>query len=52
MIKATFDALSKTNSPKKLAAKRNKKISDIINQRNKSSKANSVEEAKSESEEG
>ena len=37
LIKATFDALLKTNSPKKLAAKRGKKISDIINKRNNSS---------------
>lgn len=48
LIKATFDALLKTNSPKRLAAKRGKKISDIINQRGKSSdkvsKVNTQEE--------
>ena len=33
LVKATFDALEKTNSPKRLAAKRGKKVSEIISRR-------------------
>ena len=38
LVKATFDALLKTNSPKRLAAKRGKKIGDIVSKRNSSKK--------------
>ena len=38
LVKATFDALLKTNSPKKLATRRGKKIGDIISKRNSSKK--------------
>lgn len=48
LVKATFEALLQTNSPKRVASKRNKKIGDIINQRNKlgdkNSKSNVSEE--------
>ena len=30
MIKAAFDALSRSNSPRSVAARRGKKVSDII----------------------
>tara|TARA_B100000686_G_C16692743_1_gene918644 strand:- start:405 stop:914 length:510 start_codon:yes stop_codon:yes gene_type:complete len=35
MIKATFDAFKKSESPKSVASKRSKKITDIINAREK-----------------
>ncbi len=34
LVKATFDALERTDSPKRLASKRGKKVGDIINRRN------------------
>lgn len=33
MVRATFDALSKLNSPRSIAAKRGKKVSDIVSRR-------------------
>ena len=30
MVKATLDALQKTQSPRQIAARRNKKVSDIV----------------------
>ena len=35
MIKATFDAFKKSESPKSIASKRSKKISDIISNKDK-----------------
>ena len=34
LVKATFDALQRTDSPKMIAVKRGKKISEIISRRN------------------
>jgi len=34
LVKATFDALERTDSPKRLAAKRGKKVGEIISRRN------------------
>ena len=34
MVKATFEALKATNSPRQIAAKRGKKVSDIVSRRN------------------
>jgi small subunit ribosomal protein S5 len=36
MIKATFDALSRSNSPRMVAAKRSKKVGDIVGRRESS----------------
>ena len=33
MVRATFDALTKLNSPRAIAAKRGKKVSEIISRR-------------------
>jgi small subunit ribosomal protein S5 len=38
LVKATFDGLQRTNSPKSLANMRGKKVSDIVNKRNSSGK--------------
>ena len=37
MIKATFDALQSINSPRMVAAKRGKKVGDIVSRRENSS---------------
>lgn len=42
MIKATFNALSNINSPRMVAAKRNKKVGDIVSRREKAPIANNV----------
>ena len=39
MVRATFDALSRLNSPRAIAAKRGKKVSDIISRRDVDSAA-------------
>ncbi len=41
MLKATFDAFKKSESPKSVAAKRSKKVNEIV--KNKNSKKNSKE---------
>ncbi len=45
MIKATFDALSGVNSPRMIAAKRNKKVGDIVSRRETGAAKVAVEEA-------
>lgn len=45
MIKATFNALESINSPRMVAAKRGKKVGDIVSRRENSSNAKMVEEA-------
>jgi len=44
MVRATFDALSGANSPRAIAAKRGKKVSDIISRRDGESAAKEVAE--------
>jgi small subunit ribosomal protein S5 len=44
MVRATFDALSGANSPRAVAAKRGKKVSDIISRRDGESAAKEVAE--------
>ena len=44
MVRATFDALSSANSPRAVAAKRGKKVSDIISRRDGESAAKEVAE--------
>ena len=39
MIKATFDALSKLNSPRMVAARRGKKVGDLIGRRDDGAEA-------------
>ena len=47
MVKATFDALQSLNSPRSIAAKRGKKVSDIIGRRNeRGAAAEASEEAR------
>ena len=41
MIKATFDAFKKSESPKSIAAKRSKKINDVVKTKEKSNKGKS-----------
>ena len=45
MIKATFNALEAINSPRMVAAKRGKKVGDIVSRRENTSNAKIVEEA-------
>lgn len=45
MIKATFDALEGLNSPRMIAAKRNKKVGDIVSRRETGSSSVNSEEA-------
>ena len=42
MIKATFDALTSVNSPRMVAARRNKKVGDIVSRREKAPIANVI----------
>ena len=44
MVRATFDALSEANSPRAVAAKRGKKVADIISRRDGESAAKEVAE--------
>lgn len=48
MIKATFDALKKVSSPRQIAARRGKKIAEIVNNRETLSKTAKGEEAANE----
>ncbi len=50
MVRATFDALIKLNSPRAIAAKRGKKVSDIINRRDVGGAAPAAAEAEPEQE--
>ena len=45
LIKATFNALVSINSPRMVAAKRGKKVGDIVSRRESSNSKSSVEEA-------
>lgn len=45
MIRATFDALMSINSPRIVAAKRGKKVGDIVSRRDGEDKSEAVEEA-------
>jgi small subunit ribosomal protein S5 len=45
LVKATFDALQRIDSPKMLAAKRGKKVSEIISKRNSQSQKGQVSDA-------
>ena len=45
MIRATFDALKEQNSPRQIASKRGKKVSDILGQRNDGASAPDALEA-------
>lgn len=45
MIKATFNALESINSPRSVAAKRGKKVGEIVSRRETSGSAKSAEEA-------
>ncbi|MAS86448.1 MAG: 30S ribosomal protein S5 [Micavibrio sp.] len=45
MVKATFDALQKTQSPRFIASRRGKKVSDIIKQRETAGATGTVEAA-------
>ncbi|MFZ8864922.1 MAG: 30S ribosomal protein S5 [Rickettsiales bacterium] len=45
LVKATFDALQRIDSPKMLAAKRGKKVSEIISKRNSQSHKEQVSDA-------
>ena len=45
MIKATFDALKSINSPRMVAARRGKKVGDIVSRRENSNSKSVAEEA-------
>lgn len=45
MVKATFDALQKIQSPRQIAARRGVKVSDVIKQREMAGSTNSVDAA-------
>ena len=50
IVRATFDALQKIQSPKQVAAKRGKKVSDIISQREAGGKGKKERKEESETE--